>query len=111
MSTIAEFFKIDGDRVAECIHEAHLQLDTAREQTILDFSSVVRITPQDLRAMEELIDRAENQSVKVVLHGVNVDIYKVLKLIKLAARFSFATNGAGSIELGREENRHAEPTN
>ena len=111
MATIAEGFKIEGDRVAECIHEAHMQLDTVCDQTTLDFSSVLRITPRDLRAMEELADRAENESVKVVLCGVNVDIYKVLKLVKLAARFSFATNGAGSIELGREENRHAEPTN
>jgi anti-anti-sigma regulatory factor len=111
MSTIAEGFKIDGDRVAECIHEAHMQLDTVCDQTTLDFSSVPRITPRDLRAMEELADRAENESVKVVLCGVNVDIYKVLKLVKLAARFSFVTNGAGSIELGKEESRHAEPTN
>jgi hypothetical protein len=111
MSTIAEGFKIEGDRVAECIHEAHMQLDTVCDQTTLDFSSVLRITPRDLRAMEELADRAENESVRVVLCGVNVDIYKVLKLVKLAARFSFATNGAGSIELGKEENRHAEPTN
>ena len=72
---------------------------------------VAAIRAGQVGSVEELIDRAENQSVKVVLHGVNVDIYKVLKLIKLAARFSFATNGAGSIELGREENRHAEPTN
>ena len=111
MSTIAEFLKVDGDRVAECIHEVHMQLDTARDQTRLDFSSVARITPQDLRAMEELVERAENQSVKVVLCGVNVDIYKVLKLVKLAARFSFATNSAGSIELSKEESRHAESTN
>lgn len=111
MSTIAELFKVDGDRVAECIHEAHMQLDTARDRTILDFSAVLRLAPQDLRAMEELVERAENQSVKIVLCGVNVDIYKVLKLVKLAARFSFVTNGAGSIELRKEESRHAESTN
>ena len=111
MSTIAEFFKIDGGRVAECIHEAHMQLDAARNQTILDFSSVLRIMPEDLRALEELVDRAENQSVKVVLRGVSVDVYKVLKLVKLAQRFSFATNGAGSIELRKEESRHAESAN
>lgn len=111
MSTIAEMFKVDGDRVAECIHEAQMQLDTARDRTILDFSAVLRLAPQDLRAMEELVERAENQSVKLVLCGVNVDIYKVLKLVKLAARFSFVTNGAGSIELRKEESRHAESTN
>ena len=110
MATIAEFFKIDRDRVAECIHEAHMQLDTARDQTTLDFSSVLRISPKDLRAMEELAERADNQSVKVVLCGVNVDIYKVLKLVKLTSRFSFASNGASSSEGHQEESSHAKPT-
>jgi anti-anti-sigma regulatory factor len=109
MATIAEFFKIDRDRVAECIHEAQMQLDTARDQTTLDFSSVLRISPKDLRAMEELADRADNQSVKVVLCGVNVDIYKVLKLIKLVPRFSFTSDHASSIEH-KEESSHAEAT-
>ena len=87
-----------------------MQLDTARDQTTLDFSSVLRISPKDLRAMEELIERADNQSVKIVLCGVNVDIYKVLKLVKLTPRFSFASNGARSNEGHLEESSHAEPT-
>jgi hypothetical protein len=29
--------------------------------------------------------------VKVVLRGVNVGVYKVLKLVKLASRFSFVS--------------------
>ena len=32
---------------------------------------------------------ADEKGVKVVLRGVNVDVYKVLKLVKLASRFSF----------------------
>lgn len=110
MATSVEFLKVDGDRVAERIHEAHMQLDTARDQTTLDFSSVLRITPQDLRAMEELADRADNHSVKVVLCEVNVDIYKVLKLVKLAPRFSFTSDHARSIEEHTEESSHAEAT-
>ena len=110
MATIAELLKIDGDRVAECIHEAYMQLDTAGDQTNLDFSSVLRISPKDLRAMEELADRADNQSVKVVLCEVNVDIYKVLKLVKLAPRFSFASDHESSTETCKEERRHAEAT-
>jgi len=39
--------------------------------------------------MESLAGRADEKAVKVVLRGVNVDIYKVLKLMKLAPRFSF----------------------
>ena len=39
--------------------------------------------------METLADSADEKAVKVVLRGVNIDIYKVLKLAKLASRFSF----------------------
>jgi hypothetical protein len=60
--------------------------------------------------MEELVDRADNQSVKVVLCEVNVDIYKVLKLVKLAPRFSFTSDHARSIEAYKEESSHAEAT-
>ena len=55
----------------------------------MDFSSVRRIDSNALVAMEELAGMADQKAVKVVLRGVNVDIYRVLKLMKLAPRFSF----------------------
>jgi hypothetical protein len=36
-----------------------------------------------------LAGKADGKSVKVVLGGVNVSVYKTLKLMKLAPRFSF----------------------
>ena len=39
--------------------------------------------------MEEFAGIADNKGVKVVLRGVNVDVYRVFKLVKLASRFSF----------------------
>ena len=48
-----------------------------------------RIDPSALRAMEDFAGIADDKGVKVVLRGVNVDIYKVLKLVKLTSRFSF----------------------
>ena len=60
-------------------------------EVVLDFSSVRRIDPSALRAMEKLAGIADDKAVKVVLRGVNVDIYKVLKLVKLTPRFSFLT--------------------
>ena len=66
-------------------------LDSAEGDVVLDFSSVRRIDPSALRAMEELAGIADDKAVKVVLRGVNVDIYKVLKLVKLTSRFSFLT--------------------
>jgi len=39
--------------------------------------------------MEELACIADDKGVKVELRGVNVAVYRVLKLVKLASRFSF----------------------
>jgi hypothetical protein len=39
--------------------------------------------------MEEFADIADTNGVKVVLRGVDVSVYKVLKLVNLASRFSF----------------------
>jgi anti-anti-sigma regulatory factor len=91
MAIIAEWLKIDEERVVQNLQEAREQLDSADGELVLDFSSLRRIDPSVLRAIEELAGRADDKSVKVVLRGVNVDIYKVLKLVKLAPRFSFLT--------------------
>jgi len=44
-----------------------------------------------VRALQTLAATADEKTVKVVLRGVNIEIYKVLKLVKLARRFSFVT--------------------
>jgi anti-anti-sigma regulatory factor len=81
--------KLDGESVAQGLQEVRKKLDSAKGEVVLDFSSVRRIDPIALRAMEELAGLADDKAVKLVLRGVNVDAYKVLKLVKLAARFSF----------------------
>ncbi len=60
-------------------------------EVVLDCSSVQRIDPSALLALEQLAGAADDQSVKVVLRGVNVGVYRVLKLMKLAPRFSFVS--------------------
>jgi len=55
----------------------------------LDFASVRQIDSGALRALEDVARVADEQDVKIVLRGVNVDVYKVLKLVKLTQRFSF----------------------
>jgi anti-anti-sigma regulatory factor len=84
-----EWIEIDGERVVQDLQAIRETLDTAHGDVVLDFSSVRRIDPSALRAMEELAGLANGKAVKVVLRGVNVDIYKVLKLVKLTSRFSF----------------------
>ena len=89
MTMNAEWLEIDGEHVIQGLEAAGETLDIAKGDVVLDFSSVHRIDPNALRAMETLAGIANKKAVKVVLHGVNVDIYKVLKLVKLTSRFSF----------------------
>ena len=89
MNTV--WLKIDGDSVTHALQEALEKLDGAGGEVVLDFSSVHRIDSDALTAMENLASSAHHKAAKVVLRGVSVDIYKVLKLMKLAPRFSFLT--------------------
>jgi len=91
MAMISVLLKIDEEHVVDALREAADKLDPADGEVVLDFSSVRKIAPSAIQALENLASVADNKSVKVVLRGVNVDIYKVLKLVKLAPRFSFLT--------------------
>jgi hypothetical protein len=88
MSTIAVFLKIDEERVVESLREAQSKLNGSSE-AVLDFGSVSRVQPRDLLAMEELLGLAEVHGIRIELRGVNVAIYKVLKLARLAPRCAF----------------------
>ena len=89
MATNAVWLAVDGDRLAHAFEQACTMLDHAPGEVVLDFSSVHRIDPGSLRALEHLADAAEGKGAKLVLNNVNVDIYKVLKLMKLEPRFAF----------------------
>ena len=88
MTTIAELHKVDGEQVDQVITEARTKLDSAQGEIALNFSGVRRIDPKGLEALEELAAAADAKSVKLVLRGVNVDVYKVLKLAKVAGSFT-----------------------
>jgi anti-anti-sigma regulatory factor len=77
--------------VIEGLEDAREMLDSANGELVLDFSSVRRIDPGAVRALQALAATADEKTVKVVLRGVNIEIYKVLKLVKLTRRFSFVT--------------------
>jgi anti-anti-sigma regulatory factor len=91
MAMIAVWLKIDEESVVQALREAGEKLDSVEGEVALDFSSVRRIDPSALRAMAEFACMADDKGVKVVLRGVNVDVYKVLKLVKLTSRFSFVS--------------------
>lgn len=89
MGVISVRLNMDEKRVVPGLQEARAKLDGTAGETLLDFSSVCRIDSSALRAMEELVGVAEDKGVEVVLCGVSVAVYKVLKLAKLSSRFSF----------------------
>jgi anti-anti-sigma regulatory factor len=91
MAMIAVWLKIDEERVVQALQEAGEKLESVEGEVALDFSSVRRIDPSALRALEEFADIADDKDVKVVLRGVNVAVYKVFKLVKLTSRFSFVS--------------------
>ncbi len=74
--------------INETLDEALGNLDGAGGELVLDFSSVNRIDSSALRSLETLAAQADAKSVKLVLSGVPVTVYKVLKLAKLGGRTS-----------------------
>ena len=89
MAMIAAWIKVEDERVPQSLQAAGERLDSVDGEVVLDFSSVRRIDATDLRALEDLVKQAEEKGVKVGLRGVNVNVYKVFKLVNLASRFSF----------------------
>jgi len=89
MAIVAVWQRIEEERVVLALQAAGEKLDNADGQALLDFSSVRRVDPSAIRAIEEFANTADRKAVNVALRGVSVDVYKVLKLVKLAPRFSF----------------------
>ncbi len=95
MAMIAVWVKGEGKGVAPALQEAAEKVESSADELVVDLAEVRRIDVEGLRAMEGLVNVAEGKRVKVVLRGVNVEIYKVLKLTKLAPRFSFESGDSG----------------
>ena len=89
MAMIAVWLKIDEARVVAALQEAGEKLESAEGEVVLDFSSVRQVDTNSLRAMKEFVDIADQKAIKAGLRGVSVDVYKVLKLVRLTSRFSF----------------------
>ena len=87
--TIAVLRKVDNQNVVSALEEVQKSLNRAQGEVVLDFSSVARVDGIALSSLVELANKAEAASVKVILRGVNVNVYKVLILMKLTSRFSF----------------------
>lgn len=103
MTTMTDLWQqVDGEHVAASLGEICAALQDApdasgtgaRETDIIgeifiDFAAVRRLDADAVRALEALAAVAQEKQMKLVLRGVNVEVYRVLKLVKLAKRYSF----------------------
>ncbi|HXZ13478.1 MAG TPA: STAS domain-containing protein [Candidatus Sulfotelmatobacter sp.] len=107
MAMINVWLNMEEKGIVHALREAAEKLAGAEDELIVDFAAVRRIDQNVLRAIEGLAGIADQKSLKVMLRGVNVDVYKVLKLVKLAPRFTFV-NSDGDGRATNREGSHAE---
>jgi len=88
METSALCLKIDGNNVMADLLKAEESLE-GRPELALDFSGVSRIDSTELEGLQSFAHRADERNTKVALRGVNVNVYKTLKLARLTPHFSF----------------------
>ena len=89
MATVAISLNIEEERIVAALQEAGEKLDGASGEVVLDFLSVRRIDRARFGPWRRWQSSQIRSPSKFVIRGVNVHVYKVLKLVKLARRFSF----------------------
>ena len=109
MAIIAEWVNLEEESAVSALRGATEKLTASAGEIVLDFVSVRRVDSRVLQAMRDLADKANEKPVKILLSGVNVNLYKVLKLAKLASRFSFVGNDLHR-DVTESEGCHAEPS-
>jgi anti-anti-sigma regulatory factor len=89
--TTSDVLIVDSGQPLQTLQEAQEKVASSKTDLMLDFSAVKRVDPATLQALEGLAILAGDHHVNVALCGVDVAVYKVLKLAKLASQFSFAS--------------------
>jgi len=82
-------FRLNSENTAQALTWVREQLNAGEGDLLLDFSRVLHMTSESLQTLEEIADLLNGAGQRVVLRGVSVNIYKVLKLVNLSQRFRF----------------------
>jgi anti-anti-sigma regulatory factor len=83
---------VDGDGgLAAALEQAAGRLNPAEGDVLVDLSEVARVDAAAIRALKGLVQAAEGNGVTISLRGVNVGVYKVLKLMKHSGRVQFVS--------------------
>jgi anti-anti-sigma factor len=80
---------IDQRNMVATLDNAAKKMES-ESQIALDVSGVARVDSPGLRALQDLVHKAGEKNVKVVLRGMNINVYKTLQLAHLTRSFSFA---------------------
>lgn len=88
MQTNSVWLIADAESAAGTLRETLNRLDPSQGEMVLDFSQVRRLNTNAVDVLHQLAGKAGDKG-KIVLRGVNVDVYRVLKLVKLTPHFTF----------------------
>jgi anti-anti-sigma regulatory factor len=92
MTTTSVWSPVTGKETADSLRTDAVEMVKATEgELLLDFSSVARIGSDEIRALKELADLAQQRAVKLRIRNIKASIYKSLTLLKLARRFTFSS--------------------
>ena len=80
---------IEATSMIRGLEDAAKNLDGSGVETVLEFSAVSRLDASSLQALQEFASLANEKRSKVIIRGLNVEVYKALKLAKLTRVFSF----------------------
>ena len=90
MTENAVYVEILPEQGAEFLRQDALgAVKAGCREVVLDFSRRERIGPAMVDALEELAAAGESNGVTITLHNMNIEVYRVLKVVRLAQRFSF----------------------
>lgn len=82
-------FVISEEHIAQQLIDIREKLPAEGPEVLLDFFLAQSFDPASIRALEDLAGAAEGVSAKIVLRGINIEMYKVLKLAGLSDKFLF----------------------
>ena len=94
MGTVAMLVNLEDGTLAAALEEVSGRLENGGRHLVLDFSSVERLSTAEVHAIDEFTRTADEKGVKVIIRGLDVELYRALKLAKLPVRLSLIAEPA-----------------
>lgn len=86
-------FRVDPDDLPGALDEARAAFERSQDsEVMLDLAALRRIDPAGVAALAELARAAADRNVRLRARGVNVAVYKVLRLAGAADGIAFASD-------------------